>query len=286
MGYSARYHVASLAAVFLALAIGILIGAGLGRDLLRSGTRNLEASLKEDVSDARGQIADLQRETSRDNEFAQTVYPNLVGGQLFGAHIGVVAFGGLDEGARNDVRAALEPTGARITQVAIIREPPDVDGLIDAAGKRFDIRPKDDALDKLSKAIGESIIAGSELYDDVREPLLSGFSGGTPPLDGVLVVRDRPGDIDGKSGDETDRLEDGIIDGMTGGDVPVVGVQRTDVEDSSVGYFESHGLSTVDDADLVAGKVALVYALAGAQGNFGTGGNADSLLPEPLGDGG
>ena len=270
MGYSARYHVASLAAVFLALAIGILIGAGLGRDLLRSGTRNLEASLKEDVSDARGQIADLQRETSRDNEFAQTVYPNLVGGQLFGAHIGVVAFGGLDEGARNDVRAALEPTGARITQVAIIREPPDVDGLIDAAGKRFDIRPKDDALDKLSKAIGESIIAGSELYDDVREPLLSGFSGGTPPLDGVVVVRDRPGDIDG----------------MTGGDVPVVGVQRTDVEDSSVGYFESHGLSTVDDADLVAGKVALVYALAGAQGNFGTGGNADSLLPEPLGDGG
>ena len=29
MGYSARYHAASLAAVFLALAVGILIGAGI-----------------------------------------------------------------------------------------------------------------------------------------------------------------------------------------------------------------------------------------------------------------
>ena len=38
MGYSARYHVASLAAVFLALAIGILIGAEFGDDVV-SGAR-------------------------------------------------------------------------------------------------------------------------------------------------------------------------------------------------------------------------------------------------------
>jgi hypothetical protein len=50
-----------------------------------------------------------------------------------------------------------------------------------------------------------------------------------------------------------------------------------------VGYFESRDISTVDDVDLVAGQVASVYALAGAEGNFGVSGNADSLLPEPLG---
>ncbi len=36
MGYSARYHAASLAAVFLALAIGILIGVGLGDNVVRT----------------------------------------------------------------------------------------------------------------------------------------------------------------------------------------------------------------------------------------------------------
>jgi hypothetical protein len=34
LGYSARYHAASLVAVFLALAVGILIGAGLGDNLV------------------------------------------------------------------------------------------------------------------------------------------------------------------------------------------------------------------------------------------------------------
>ena len=46
MGYSGRYHAASLAAVFLALAIGILIGVGLGDDVVSSAAEDLEASLR------------------------------------------------------------------------------------------------------------------------------------------------------------------------------------------------------------------------------------------------
>ena len=46
MGYSGRYHAASLAAVFLALAIGILIGVGLGHNVVSGTTKNLEQSLE------------------------------------------------------------------------------------------------------------------------------------------------------------------------------------------------------------------------------------------------
>ena len=45
MGYSARYHATSLIAVFLALAIGILIGAEFGGDALDNTRKNLEHSL-------------------------------------------------------------------------------------------------------------------------------------------------------------------------------------------------------------------------------------------------
>jgi hypothetical protein len=41
-------------------------------------------------------------------------------------------------------------------------------------------------------------------------------------------------------------------------------------------------MTTVDAVDLVAGRVALVYALRGAQGNFGVGENADELVPALL----
>jgi hypothetical protein len=285
MGYSARYHVASLAAVFLALAVGILIGAGLGDDLVRTSTENLEASLKGDLSDARDQIADLEHELGQEREFSQAAYPALVGHQLEGERIAVVAFGGLDDNLGENLRDALAPAGARVAQVAVISEPPDSHAILDAAGKRF-TRGKEGAGEQLSvvaKRAGRDLVSAAPLYSRVRESLLSGFSGDVKPVNGVIVVRSRPSGLDGHDEAASGRIEDGIIDGLAASGVPVVGVQRTDTDPSSVGYFESRDISTVDDVDLVAGQVASVYALAGAEGNFGVSGNADSLLPEPLG---
>ena len=62
MGYSGRYHAASLAAVFVALAIGILIGVGLADDVVSSASEEVESSLRSrprgaptrEVDDARG----------------------------------------------------------------------------------------------------------------------------------------------------------------------------------------------------------------------------------------
>ena len=54
MGYSARYHAASLAAVFLALAVGILIGVGFGSDIVNGTADDLEQSLPSDLDDAGG----------------------------------------------------------------------------------------------------------------------------------------------------------------------------------------------------------------------------------------
>ena len=54
MGYSGRYHAASLAAVFLALAIGILIGVGLGHNVLSGAQKDLEQSLKSDLAQHAG----------------------------------------------------------------------------------------------------------------------------------------------------------------------------------------------------------------------------------------
>ena len=64
MGYSSRYHAASLAAVFAALAIGILIGAGFGQDVVSNTSDSLKKSLEGDLRDARAEIDDLNAERS------------------------------------------------------------------------------------------------------------------------------------------------------------------------------------------------------------------------------
>ena len=62
MGYSARYHATSLIAVFLSLAIGILIGAEFGGDALTNTRKNLEHSLVGNLQDARSQADELSGE--------------------------------------------------------------------------------------------------------------------------------------------------------------------------------------------------------------------------------
>lgn len=98
----------------------------------------------------------------------------------------------------------------------------------------------------------------------------------------MIVVRDRPSDIGPAESAATDGLESGILAGLedAGQTVPVVGVERSDADPTSIAMFDSSGLgATVDSTDLTSGRVALAYALAGAQGNFGIKASADRLLP-------
>ena len=95
MGYSARYHATSLIAVFLALAVGILIGAEFGGDALTETRKNLEQSLVGNLQDARSRADDLSGELGRAHEFDEKVYPVLTRERLLGKRIAVVAMGGL-----------------------------------------------------------------------------------------------------------------------------------------------------------------------------------------------
>jgi len=282
MGYSSRYHVASLAAVFLALAVGILIGAAFGADLLEDVGRDLERSLQSDLEDANAEIASVEAELERQQQFAETVYPALVTGTLSGRSIALVAFGDRPEAIRENVLDALAPTGATLSQLAVVREPPDVDALSSLlAGRARGAERKRRRASEAARRAGAALVNGQPFYDVARETLLSSFSGGPAPVDGVIVARQRP-ELDASGERASERLEIGLIEGLTVEGTPVVGVERTDADASSIEFFDSLGLTTVDDIDLVAGRVALAYALRGAQGSFGVGEDADELVPPLL----
>jgi hypothetical protein len=284
MGYSSRYHAASLAAVFLALAIGILIGVGFGDNVLSNTKKDLEASLTGDLNAARSHSDQLAAELNRSDEFAQRVYPVLVSGQLRGQRVGVVALGGLPDDISGAIEDALQPTGGHLVAVAVVREPPDLGSL---AGELSETRLSDlednpDSVEALGKGVGRQLVLGGTLLDTVRSQLLSRASGRFGGLDSVIVVRQQPTDLDPQHQATTSRLESGLLDGIEATGVRAVGVEGSETDPSSITFFSSHDLATVDDVDDVAGKVALVFALLGAEGNFGVKDTADRLLPDLL----
>ena len=284
MGYSIRYHAASLAAVFLALAIGILIGVGFGGDVLNNTKKDLEKSLTGDLEAARSHADDLATQLDRSNEFAQRVYPVLVGHRLAGKRIGVVGLGALPNGVSSDIEAALAPTGGNLTEVAVVREPPDVPGVAqDLQATRFaKIRQDPGLIEALGKGLGRQFVIGGPLLQRLRSKVLSRASGRFGGLDGLIVVRDQPANMSPHSQSQTDRIEAGILEGANRAGVPAVGVETTDAATSSVPFFSGRATASVDDLDQTSGQVAMVFSLLGAEGNFGEKDTADRPLPDLL----
>ena len=96
--FDLRYHVASLAAVFLALIIGILVGVGIAdRGLLDKGTKRLLedriAVLQNRLDNATQHTAAADREQRALQSYVTDTYPVLVRNRLRGAHIAVVFVG-------------------------------------------------------------------------------------------------------------------------------------------------------------------------------------------------
>jgi hypothetical protein len=284
MGYSARYHATSLIAVFLALAIGILIGAEFGGDALTSTRKNLEASLVNNLQDARSRTDELNSELSRSNEFAARVYPALTRERLQGKRIAIVALGGLPSDDTAAVEEALGPTGAKLVAVGVVREPVDLNGLAaDLAKTRFaDVKRNPDTLTALGVGIGRQLVRGGTLPAVVRGHLFSRASGNFGALDGIIVVRNQPQNLGPVQRTTAGTLESALMSGITATRTPATGVETSSADPSSISFFQGNNLSSVDDVEMTAGQLALVFTMLGAEGSFGVKSSADRLLPDLL----
>ncbi len=282
MGYSSRYHVASLAAVFMALAIGILIGAALGSDVISGTAENLEDDLRQDLDQVRAENADLRAELEFEQGFSAQIAPALVADRLAAREVALIGLGDADTATlADDLQAALGPAGAELTQVGSVREPPNVDALTESLlTPRQRRAPAAEQLELAAERAGRLLAGRGELSTEVRGTLMSEFSGNPESLDAAVVVRAQPEDLPAREENAAQIIEAGLIRGLRDAGLRVVGAEREDTEPSSIEFFTAQGLATVDSIDQLPGKVALVLALDGADGDFGVKETADSLLPD------
>ena len=287
MGYSGRYHAASLAAVFIALAIGILIGIGLADDVVSTASQELEQTLRDERDDARGEADDLQGKLDESEQFSEDAYPALVDDKLARQRFAVVELGDVpNDGVDSTADAAIEAArqgGAELASVSSIELPLKVADLVDVAGGRFGAARRDpDVLERLGQLIGRRLAGGGALIDRVKPSLFSRFNGSLSGVSRLILIRNPVEDLSEAEQRTYDALESGIIEGAREGARGIVGVERTSTDPTTVGAFSDQGVPTVDHADTTAGKVGIVYALDGATGDFGLKDGATSLLPELL----
>lgn len=282
-----RYHALSLVAVFLALAVGLLLGVAIGdAGLVSSAREDIEESLRGDVRAAQAESADLRAQLDEQREYEEQTYPDLVANRLGGDAIGLLFLGGSDDSQVDAVREAIEPAGAELAWVGVLREPPALGDLAERAQHtRFAALDEDpDLLQPFAERIGVSLVAGGRLARETRQALMRSFSGQLRPVDAIVLARapGRPEESEEQEG-TTDTLEDGLVRGFERTEATIVGIEELDTDPSQVEWYRDRKLASVDSVDRVSGKAALVFALTGADGAYGLKSSAEALLPRVVG---
>jgi len=284
--FDLRYHVASLAAVFVALVIGIFVGVGLsGRGFVNDAERkNFEARIDElqaDRDSAEAAAKSAARRGDALDAFADTTYTSLVRRRLAGTKVGVVFVGSVDQGLAGTIRRTIADAGGRVVRMRALRVPLDPEAVDQALRGEPDTRELagEDRRARLGNAIARELVQGGQtpVLDRLASLLVEEQLGlSKAPLDAVVVARPtRP-----QQGETEDFLS-GLYSGLAAAIVPSVGVEDSNAQPSAVPPFRAAGLATVDALDTTAGQVALVFLLEGARpGSYGLGQDAvDGVLP-------
>jgi hypothetical protein len=286
--FDLRYHVASLIAVFLALIIGIVVGVGIsGKGFVSDSERKLFneriADLKSQLASATLRGAELARAQRAAQTFVADAYPALMDGRMTGKRVALVFAGPVDGRTRSLVEQALEDAGGpSVLRLRALKLPIDLPAMRRALKGRPALAAlaTDQRIGDLGRRLGEDVVAAGDsvLWQLLSANLVEERSGrDAPPADGVVVVRT----VAPQAG-ATARFLAGFYAGLGSGGVPAVGVERSQPGDSAVVAFAKHDLSTVDDLDTEAGRLALVLLLGGATpGQYGIRATAkDGVLPE------
>jgi hypothetical protein len=271
-----RYHALSLAAVFLALGIGIVLGVTIGDSLVSEADRSLRRTLRGDVIEAREAERQARDDIGERDDLIAAAFPLIARNRLRNDRVAIVATGDLSGETESHIRDAVEEAGGEITSVTELDAPPDLAELGGEVGRRSVGAAEDEEVAaRLGRRLARSVIDGGRLARRLSDALPDHFGGDYGPVDAVVVWRAPAND----ASEAAERFEVAMLEEMAERNVPVVGVERSDADPSQIGFYSDHGLSSVDSVDLVGGRAALVLALDGAEGRFGFKDSAEGPLP-------
>jgi hypothetical protein len=285
--FDLRYHVTSLAAVFIALLIGILVGVALASHGLGNTERK---SLEDDVrraqnrADALKAQVDTLRQNSRGNAtFVDSTYNALMSDRLRGKRVAVLFVGSVDHRVQSHISTAIKDAGGRgaLRQYAV-QVPIDASVI----QQRLAGRPAlakyagPDQLRSLGRQLGREFVDGNDtplwnaLHNVIVQEATPRFGASKRPADAVIVVRT----ADPQTGDTAPFVK-GLYEGLADSGVPATGVEQSTSDFTARRVFQQAQLSTVDDIDLDAGKLALAIVLSEPASRADYGVNVPDLLP-------
>jgi hypothetical protein len=300
---SFRYHLVSVIGVFLALALGIVIGTTALNGPITTDLRKQVNTLKSDRSTLAQQVKTLQGQLGDAGQFASSFGAQIVNGTLTKQNVVIVglpgAVGSVIDGIAKQISAAdgrvsgqVQLTPAYVDQ----RRGSDIVSLATGSVRPLGLTlPVVNDPGQLGGALLAYVLLGKGEPTDLSQ-VVGGFSelhmisvsGSITPSTTVVVV----GTGAMPNGDYGAKSELAMVSALqrAGGHVVVAGDAASATQSGIVAEIRNSAairsaVSTIDDADGPIGQVTTVLAIADAThtnfGQYGTGKGADAMFPVP-----
>jgi len=309
-----RYHLVSLVSVFMALAIGVVLGAGPLQDSIGDQLSNQVEGLLQDKSDLQQAVQNREADVAARDSFIDAVAGGLTGSRLAGRDVVVVTLPGADSGTVDALTEGIASAGAEVTgsvavnprwtdpEQAAFRESLAAQLLPFLEEAPADTASVEEQLGALLAAAVLTPQAGAQGTPDAQT-VLDGLSGGDlVSLDGepqsraalaVVVtgpVEESANPDDAEVAEASAAGHLALLAALDAGSSGVVlaGPVAATADAGLIGQLRADDelagrVSSVDSADSPMGRVTTVLTLdeeaAGRAGQYGYGENASAPVP-------
>ncbi|MBW8483181.1 copper transporter [Actinomadura parmotrematis] len=306
-----RYHLVSIVAIFLALALGIILGSTTLSDSVTSGLKREATAAAKRNETLRQEQAQLTRQTKGEEQFAQILGPQIVTGRLAGQSVVLVETPGAGNDGIERLGELAQQAGATVTGRVTLQkkfldddQAATVDELaaqLKPAGVQFaaDATPYGKAGQVLASALVAKAPADTGREDAVGGSILNGFrqagyvtTSGKPGQHATLAIMVAPSTPYTAEGGDADNkallavasaLDAGARGSVLGG--PQTAAAKGGLVAALRDGDEARSISSVDTVDTASGQVVTVLALqnemAGKAGQYGIGDGVSGYLPSP-----
>ncbi|MBE1584911.1 copper transporter [Nonomuraea angiospora] len=306
-----RYHLVSIVAIFLALAVGIVMGTTLLQDPAIDLAKRTSAELTNTNTGLRADLDTLRGRESGNDALITALTPDLVAGDLTGQRVLLVETPGSSATVREAAQQALTQAGAEITGPVTLTEKfldPKGTGVLDGLVNQLKpanmvFPPTATSWDRAATLLSAAFVTPDQAQANTPNPatadVVSSFeTGGLLTIDGdpvkratlaVVLAPEKP--YEGESAE----VQAGALVSVAGGldlagkGTVLAGTVATPAAPGDpIAALRDDGevskrVSSVDTADMPAGRVAIVYSLReqlnGRAGQYGIGKGASAMLP-------